>query len=1269
MTLKPQDVLVVLKLFVGSEKATGEKTYSELASELGMSASEVHAAVRRASEAGLLDLSDQEKRHVLSRALYDYLVHGVPRSFPVKPGPIVHGMPTAHAAPPLSSSIKMGDSLPPVWADADGTTRGYELMPLYKSVPKAARNDSRLYELLALVDALRAGRARERRAAATELRNQLLRRAAPLARLGANITENDLDSWSGTLTGSEAVLPELVRRIATDLIPCKSVVAFSSPANKAVNQPGFDCELHTLGGSRFASTDRSLWELSTRKDIRQKASEDYNKALAVVEPRERNCTTYVTLTSRIWRNPGKSEWLQEKRIRKEWADVRAYDASDIAQWLTQALSARMWFSRNYYAASSFDIVLMDDYFARWSARTAPEICEEIVFAGRNRERETILHWLGLEPRALFSTADTLEESVVFICAVLRKSDDDSVRQWKGRVVIATTAKAWEEVKTTALTSVNPLVLIPAFCEFDGVLLGTEGHYVFIPRERGAAVFSGMSGIELGPIPRRALAEALEGRFTRDADEAGYYAQKSGGKLSALQRLFGYSPPLPDWVNKEKSEILCAFLLAGAWEPGNATDRERLSSLAGGVDYGEIESSVCRLMAVSDPPLRRQGDTIKWRSRVDAWARLSAILTPSSLSRFGDICKDVLGKDSPRYALASEERMFASIRGAVLSESSTVRLGLAEGLALMKQYADTLNDMIRPIDAVPVIDATVQHILSGDWKRWATLESELPSLAEAAPKQFLDSVDAALNDASTDFAELFCQDSVPNDFFGNCCHAGLLWALECLAWHPKYFPLVADILSRLCQLDKGGSYSNRPKESLLQIFHPLTKQTGSENRQRLAVLRGLVERQEDTVWPIIRGILGIISRGCSVSANYRPRFSDWDLPESLEHYPMREVMAYDAEIKAVAAKLIIGHVGRMLELFNEGGADAVIDELLSHIIEHGREFRSESDVHANALQEALRQWVSRQYAKAEDDAPEPEGVSKANAAIETLAPHEVIAQEAWLFAARYVTLRNRLEWSLDYKTRDAYLQEKRNLAFDRIMPNGPDFSQILALVDVSAADPRTVGRSFADRDGAAKFDEDVLALHLADEELHGKFSRAFLSRRTAQEGTPWLVGHAEALIRQGRSTDAVSAITCSESNADIRDWVDTQPAEFQDNYWQRVELWSPSVRDDDDFERIVTAVLKIHRWDQAIELLSDMALKKAPFGRSADYLRILWYPRDGAGSDEEIAGGLRHHASSYAIPATFIHLDSCGDVSSRDLAELEVYYNRCLEHSVTVHGVE
>jgi hypothetical protein len=135
-----------------------------------MSASEVHAAIRRLGEANLID---PETKEVRRRALYNFLIHGVPHAFPARPRDITRGMPTAWAAPVLSGKITGSEQTPPVWPDPNGQVQGAAVQPLYRTVPVAARQDIALYDLLALVDALRIGRARERGMAEKELAERL----------------------------------------------------------------------------------------------------------------------------------------------------------------------------------------------------------------------------------------------------------------------------------------------------------------------------------------------------------------------------------------------------------------------------------------------------------------------------------------------------------------------------------------------------------------------------------------------------------------------------------------------------------------------------------------------------------------------------------------------------------------------------------------------------------------------------------------------------------------------------------------------------------------------------------------------------------------------------------------------------------------------------------------------------------------------------------------------------------------------------------------
>ncbi len=163
MVLKPQDLLVLLKLVtLGRHRWS----YNALANDLGMSPSEVHAAVKRAVAARLAVSRDTIATPAIS-ALGEFLAHGVQYVFVPDRGALTRGIPTAHAAPPLRNELAQSSELPPVWPDPEGEVRGYAFSPLYKAASVAARKDPKLYELLALVDAVRGGRARER---ATALR-------------------------------------------------------------------------------------------------------------------------------------------------------------------------------------------------------------------------------------------------------------------------------------------------------------------------------------------------------------------------------------------------------------------------------------------------------------------------------------------------------------------------------------------------------------------------------------------------------------------------------------------------------------------------------------------------------------------------------------------------------------------------------------------------------------------------------------------------------------------------------------------------------------------------------------------------------------------------------------------------------------------------------------------------------------------------------------------------------------------------------------------
>ena len=165
-SMKPQDVVILLKILALDSDEWFQKPLSEA---LKMSQSEVSQSVARSKFAGLLDGTGKK---VMRHAFFEFLKYGLTYVFPQQPGPVVRGLPTAHAAPPLNAIIISNEVY--VWPWAKGKNRGPCVLPLYPSVPEAAITDSRFYELLALADALRIGKVREKDLAAAELKKRIL---------------------------------------------------------------------------------------------------------------------------------------------------------------------------------------------------------------------------------------------------------------------------------------------------------------------------------------------------------------------------------------------------------------------------------------------------------------------------------------------------------------------------------------------------------------------------------------------------------------------------------------------------------------------------------------------------------------------------------------------------------------------------------------------------------------------------------------------------------------------------------------------------------------------------------------------------------------------------------------------------------------------------------------------------------------------------------------------------------------------------------------
>jgi len=160
--MRPQDIVVLLKIISMQNQVWRN---IDIANALNLSPSEVSEALNRSKIAKLID---GKKKSVNPNSFKEFLIYGLKYVFPVEPGAMVRGIPTAHSAPPVSENISQSGDVY-VWPYAKGLKRGQAIEPLYKTMPEVAPKDNSLYELLAITDTLRVGRAREIKIAIEEL--------------------------------------------------------------------------------------------------------------------------------------------------------------------------------------------------------------------------------------------------------------------------------------------------------------------------------------------------------------------------------------------------------------------------------------------------------------------------------------------------------------------------------------------------------------------------------------------------------------------------------------------------------------------------------------------------------------------------------------------------------------------------------------------------------------------------------------------------------------------------------------------------------------------------------------------------------------------------------------------------------------------------------------------------------------------------------------------------------------------------------------------
>lgn len=307
----------------------------------------------------------------------------------------------------------------------------------------------------------------------------------------------------------------------------------------------------------------------------------------------------------------------------------------------------------------------------------------------------------------------------------------------------------------------------------------------------------------------------------------------------------------DWNQYVHASDLVIANLLGAWNEKNAADLEVVGKLAN-EEYGSWISKIREILQQPESPITLKNGRWHVTERKLLWKALGARLFDDNLDNFKPCIVTVLKECDPQFDLPPEERFAASIHGKVLKYSPEIRKGMAESLALLGCQPDDLKNCSQNKPETIALLAVREIFKTEDWVLWGSLNNLLPTLAEAAPNEFLRMVENALQQTPCPFDKLFSQEG--NGITGGNYLTGLLWALETLAWDEKFLVKVCVILGELAVHDPGGNWANRPSNSLTTILLPWVPQTTASIIKRKVALQTLKKEVPVVAWKLLLSLL-------------------------------------------------------------------------------------------------------------------------------------------------------------------------------------------------------------------------------------------------------------------------------------------------------------------------------------------------------------------------------------------------------------------------------
>jgi addiction module HigA family antidote len=1055
-----------------------------------------------------------------------------------------------------------------------------------------------------------------------------------------DITATQIEDWADKKLEARSELPALLRKLV--LSTGKSITKVDFPAFDNAQRHGWDGQVETDFATPWIPAGLSGWEFGCDASPKTKADGDYATRLRGTPREERERTTFVFVTPRNWRN--KDDWAKEKSKEGNWKGVRAFDASDLEQWLGQSIPAQGWMA-DRLGVGDPNIVSLDECWDSWAKVTEPIMSRSLFGSAVNAHRETLARWLASPPsQPLIVASDSSEESLAYLaCAMGAENQADK----------ALVLRSVEALRRVARTSSNFIaVLASSDVEAASAGLHTSQHTIII---RHRTSVENKPDIELDLVDDKTFKDGLT-EMGCDDERIESLSRESGQSLTILRRRLSHIPAIqtPPWAtNSVLSRRLIAFGFVGAWDSVSPADKDILSFLAEAKTYEEVERLLAELLGLEHSPVWAVGRYRGVASKLDVLLATHRLVTADDLERLFFTAELVLSERDPALDLPEDKRFAAGIYGKTRDHSAGLREGICDTLVLLSIHGDRLFRERLGFSVEDNVRNIVRKLLvpfSGE--TWASQRSDLPRYAEAAPDLFLDIVEQDLRSSDPQILSLL-RPAASGIFGGGCARSGLLWALELLAWTPERLPRVADVLAQLAAIRIDDNWVNKPEHSLKSIFRAWMPQTSAGLETRVRVLQSLVARHSDVAWQVCVDQFD----PSSTIGNYssRPRWRK-DATGAGQPVSRREAFAFARKALDVAIDWPAHNEQTLGELVQhslglEEQDQRRIWDRVDAWIDSGP-----SDQQKVALRERIR--VSSMTVRARKRDQGASQVDRAKHAYDRLAVNDPVVRNQWLFARDWIeeSWEENEDEQFDYQRHEKKIAELREEAVREVWA-AARYDGILKLAEGGEA-PAYVGFSLA---AVAPDGLDAVVL------IRTFMARAGSTSRSNAERC--LTGYLLRLDDAARSSLLARAINQSEFAGEPNEsmiirlldcapfrrttWllVNGLPDKLRERYWKECTPNS-FIDDDDELNELVVNLLAAKRPKTAFEA-ARLFLAKLD---SPTITRLL---NEIAGTASEWDGQM--HFSSWDFGKAFEILDSRMDVSTNELASLEFKYLSALEH--------